>query len=72
MKNQERWDFAQKYASKEMMRQGFLLVSLSFLGFFVHLEELFNILLGLILMLISFIFLFVRVERALKRNFDQI
>lgn len=69
MQNQERWDFAQKYAAIEMIKMGGLLLLTSILGLLPNVSNDFSLYLGLGLMLVFIIILFVRVERAINQNF---
>jgi uncharacterized membrane protein len=70
MKNQERWDFAQNLAAKEMMKLGGLLTCTACVGFIVKINEIWAVLTGLSFMLIAFVLLLIRVERAIKRKFE--
>lgn len=69
MKNQERWDFAQTYSSKEMIKMGFLLVLCGLIGLLFKLTENSAIIIGLGLMVLLTILLFYRVESAIKKKF---
>ncbi len=69
MKNQDRWDFAQKYSSKEMIKLGFVLMMTSIFGFITNFNSLTNMFLGLGLMVLIVIILFFRVEKAIKTEF---
>ncbi len=70
MRSKERWDFAQVFAAKEMIKQGFLLTVFGvFTGFFFEFEETTNIVLIVSVLLVSSISMIVFTERALKRNF---
>ena len=68
LRSQERWDFAQKYAAREMIRLGLLLLIISFLGFLLpgSLTEAFA---GVIIFLVLVITLLFRVERAIGKKF---
>ena len=69
MENQEKWDFAQNYSSKEMMKMGgFLLLSI-LLHFLTDFDNLTNMNIGLALLILSVIILFLRVEKAIKIKF---
>ncbi|MGB5647103.1 MAG: SdpI family protein [Muriicola sp.] len=70
MRSQERWDFAQIIAAKEMIKQGFLLTLFGiFTGFFFHFDEMTNVILIVSLVLVSSIAMIYFTERALKKNF---
>src|SRR5690606_3402075 len=69
MTSQERWDFAQKYAAKEMIKLGALLTISSFIGLIFTIGHNTAIYLGLALLIAGVIILLVRVERAIKKEF---
>lgn len=69
MKNQERWNFAQQYSGKEMMRCGGILSLFGGIGFFYDPGEYISMAIGLGAMILSFVILIFRVENALKRRF---
>ncbi|PCI11801.1 MAG: hypothetical protein COB73_01045 [Flavobacteriaceae bacterium] len=71
MKNQERWDFAQKYSSLEMIKLGGLLTLSSCLGFFYLPKEKTAMFIGLGLMILMVIILLFRVERAIQQKFGK-
>lgn len=69
MKNQNRWNFAQIYSSKEMIKLGFVLSISSTIGFITNFERLINMFIGLGLMISIVILLIFRVEKAIKTKF---
>lgn len=69
MKSQERWHFAQKYASIEMMKLGGFLTLTALLGLIFKPKGKLGMIVGLGLMLIMVIFLWIRVEKAIKDKF---
>ena len=69
MKNQERWDFSQKYSATEMIKLGALLVLSSIIGLIYNPESKIGMFLGLGLMILMVVFLIVRVEKAIKNKF---
>lgn len=70
MKNQERWDFSQKFAAKEMMKLAVLLILSGLLGF-IELSEILSTIIGLSLMMLLVVLLIVRVEAAIKSKFGK-
>ncbi len=70
MKSQERWDFAQKFSAKEMMKLGGILTLSSALVFVTNFNNSINLIIGLTLMILVMIILLVRVETAIKKNFS--
>jgi len=71
MKNQERWNFAQNFSAKELMKSGFLLTLSSALAFIIEFAESTNLVIGISLMITVVIFLFLRVEKAIENKFDE-
>lgn len=69
MKNQERWDFAQKYSAKEMMKLGGILTLSSVLVFITNFNHSINLIIGVSLMTLVVIILLIKVETAIKRKF---
>jgi uncharacterized membrane protein len=70
MKNQERWDFAQHYSAKEMIKLGGLLLLTSILGLLYQPVDIISLLIGIGLLIIMVTFLFIRVEKAIKARFE--
>ena len=71
MKDQERWDFAQMYSSKEMIRLGFLLALFGLIGLKYHPNEETGVVLGMGLLILMVIALIARVELAIKNRFKK-
>lgn len=69
MKSQDHWDFAQRFASIEMMRAGGILLLASLLGLVFDLTEDVGTLVGLGILILAIILMVVRVEQAIKRRF---
>lgn len=67
MKSQERWDFSQKYAAKELMKFGVDILPFSFLGLFKFPQNYINI----IVILAVFIPI-LTTEIALRKKFASI
>ena len=70
MKDQERWDFAQNYSAKEIIKLGGLLMLSSLIGLFYKFKESIAIILGVGLLITMVVILLIRVERAIKKNFE--
>ncbi len=68
MKNQKHWDFAQKYASIELIKFGGLLALIAISGVFFNPDEKISVFLGLGLMLLTVILILLRTERAIKNK----
>ncbi|NDK18693.1 MAG: hypothetical protein COS42_07420 [Flavobacteriales bacterium CG03_land_8_20_14_0_80_35_15] len=69
MKNQERWDFSQKYSAIEMIKLAALLVLSSIIGLVYNPDSKLGMFLGLALMILMVVFLIIRVEKAIKDKF---
>lgn len=70
MKSKDRWDFAQKYSSKEMMKLGVLLALSGLIGLIYQPNENTATIIGLGLMFLVVIALVIRVEAAIKKKFN--
>ena len=70
MENQEKWNFAQNYSSKEIMKLGFLLLISSLLCLITNFDNLTNMFIGLGLIILIVIVLLLRVEKAIKIKFN--
>ena len=71
MKDQKRWEFAQKYASKEMMKLGALL-ALSCLSVFVFVAStVVGLVIAFSLMITVVLTLIVRTEKAISTKFGK-
>jgi len=71
MKNQERWDFAQNYSAKEMVKLGLVLTLTGLFGFLFEPQEMLGMIIGLALMFLMMILLIIRVESAIKKTFKE-
>jgi uncharacterized membrane protein len=69
MKSQDRWDFAQKFSSLLMIKTGAVLTVVSLLAAFIPAAEAVKVIAGLVLLILSALYLFVTTEKALKKKF---
>ncbi len=69
MKNQEVWDFSQKYAAIKMLQIGLVLFAVSFLNLLFDISQEVSLFLGISLMIFGFIYMVMFTERAIKKNF---
>ncbi len=69
MKSQERWDFAQLYAAKELIKSGIILTILSLIGWIYNPNENTGFFLGMGILIALIVFLLYRVESAIKNKF---
>jgi uncharacterized membrane protein len=65
------WNFAQRYGSIELLKLGAALMALSPVGCILPCGELQALALGLIPLIGGVVLMIIRVERALKRRFEQ-
>ena len=70
MKNQENWIFAQKFATGEMIRGGWIMIIFALSGLIFPTSVLIDTLAGTTLMIILFVVLLVRTEKAIKQFED--
>ncbi|NNT71066.1 SdpI family protein [Flavobacterium sp. IMCC34852] len=69
MKNQQVWDFSQRYSSLKMLQIGLVLVAASFVNVFLNLSDGLQVSLGSSLLIIACAYLFFTTERAIRKNF---
>ena len=69
MKNQERWDFSQKYSAIEMIKLAAILTLSSVIGLIYNPDGELGRFLGLGLMILMVVVLLIRVEKAIKNKF---
>lgn len=66
MKDQDSWDFAQRYSSTELMKFGGLLTLTAVIGIFFNPGGKIAMFLGLGLMILIVVIILIRVEKAIK------
>lgn len=71
MRSQAHWDFAQRFAGRELMIWGAAYMLTSLLGAFIFPEAGAGVLLSILLLLVFSIIPIVRTENRLKQEFDQ-
>lgn len=71
MANQEKWDFAQKYAAKQMMIGGLFLLLLALFLIMIDFRSYVNFVSGLGLVFLVMLLFYFRVEKAIKRKFGK-
>ena len=69
MKNQQVWDFAQRYSGVKMMQIGFALMGFSLLNVFFGFNDSFQLMIGLSFVIIACAFLFLVTESAIRKKF---
>ena len=70
MKNQDSWNFAQRFSAIEMLKLGAFLMLASLLPLVANFSNSLNLIIGVSLTLIGLAILFVKVEKAIKRKFS--
>ena len=71
MRSQERWEYAQRFSSREMIRMGVVKILLSFIGLFFQLPSFPSLVSGISILLILIIIMFIRIEKAIGRKFRE-
>lgn len=69
MQSQERWEFAQKFSSIQMIKAGAVILVLSPLGYFLPFSGDVNAFVGVALLIAATAYLFTTTEKALKKKF---
>ncbi|MCF6129793.1 SdpI family protein [Flavobacterium sp. AS60] len=69
MKNQEIWDFSQKYSAVKMFQIGLFLLAVSFINLIVDINQEQATILGIALMILACIYMMIMTEKAIKMNF---
>lgn len=69
MKNQQTWDFAQRYSGVKMIHIGLALMLFSLLNVLFNLNDSFQVMIGLSSVVIACAFLFLVTERAIRKKF---
>jgi len=70
MKTQERWDFAQRFSTRQMVRGALVTIILSVLGYFIPIAVGIKISIGFVLIVLLAVYLFISTERAIKEQFN--
>lgn len=69
MKNQEVWDFSQRFSSQKMLESGIGIIILSFLPLFFNIDEVINIIISQLLCLGNCVYMIAATEKAIKKKF---
>ncbi|MGQ2983654.1 SdpI family protein [Flavobacterium sp.] len=70
MKSQERWDFAQRYSTMQMIKGASVMVVISLLGYFVPVSPDVKFWIGIALLAAMVFYLFKGTEKAIKEKFE--
>ncbi len=68
MKNQDTWNFAQRYSAKVLIKAGLIYSLTAIIGLIYQPEKYISVLLGLLLMLITILMVYLRVEKAISNR----
>ena len=71
MRNQEVWDFAQKYSANEMIKLGGLMLALAVLIWLADIQFKGDIFVALVLTVIFPLFMLFQIEKELKKRFPK-
>lgn len=69
MSSQEKWDFAQNFSSKLMIKGGVLLLIIGLFSLFINIGETVAVFIGIGSMFAVIIYLFYTTEKQLKQKF---
>lgn len=69
MKNQQTWDFSQKFSAIKMLQVGLLLFAISFLNLLFNISEEQSDFIGIAILLLGCIYMIFVTEKAIKKNF---
>jgi len=69
MKNKEYWDFAQIYSSKLMILCGIILILFLLIGVVIQVSEKTGVLISAIAIITAVVFLIIKTERTIKKQF---
>ena len=69
MKSQQHWDFAQPYSNKRMFEYALFLIALGLLLLLIQPEPEVNVIAGLIALVGMPFYIFIRTEKALRKQF---
>lgn len=71
MRNQEIWDFAQKYSANEMIKLGAIMLALAAVVWLADIQFKGDIVLALVLTVIFPLFMLFQIEQELKKRFPK-
>lgn len=70
MKSQGSWDFAQQYSTVQMAKAAIFMIVISFAGYlFPEGQVAFNLIAGMVILILGVAYMFVTTERELKKRF---
>lgn len=69
MESQKKWDFAQTFAAREMIKQAWYMLSIAIVGLFLNPEEMLSMFLSVGFILFSVIVMLFKTENKLNQKF---
>jgi len=72
MKSQERWEFAQKYSTIQMIKSSLFMIVASFAGYLFPDAAYIHLIASGIIITVAVVYMFVATERELKKRFSEI
>ncbi len=69
MKNQQTWDFSQKFSAVKMLQIGLLLFAISFLNLLFSISQEQSVFIGIATTILGCIYMIFVTEKAIKKNF---
>ena len=71
MRSQEIWDFSQQYSADKIQRLGGLIILLGAIAFFINVQQLWAVWIGIALVTLLPVLLIIQIEKELKRRFPK-
>lgn len=71
MKSQERWEFAQRYSTIQMVKVSVFMIVVSFTGYFFPDSVTVRLIGSFIITIAGVVYMFITTERELKRRFKE-
>ncbi|WP_339610405.1 SdpI family protein [uncultured Planktosalinus sp.] len=70
MESKEKWDFAQIFSAREMIKQAWYMISIAIMGLFLNPEEMFSMFLSIGFIIFSVVIMLFKTEKKLKQKFN--
>lgn len=72
MKSQERWEFAQKYSTIQMMKSSLFMIVASFAGYLFPDSVYIHLIVSGVIITAAVVYMFISTEKELKKRFSEI
>jgi uncharacterized membrane protein len=69
MKNQQVWNFSQKYSAVKMLQMGLVLLVFSLFPVLLDISQEQTSFLGIVLLILACVYMIITTEKAIKKNF---